>query len=141
MPGQFINALLGGILIGIACLIVLWVNGRLLGISGLIDAVTAKWDDEDPWRAAFLGGLIGGGILLQIFTDGFTYTLDRSPIAIALAGFLVGLGARMGNGCTSGHGICGNSRFSPRSLSSTITFIAAGAATVTLVRVGFGGAL
>ena len=126
--------LAGGILIGLASALLLLLNGRIAGISGIVASLISPPDKEHGWRAAFVLGLIGGGALMAMlrpsaFADG---GLGSVPL-MAAAGLLVGFGARLGNGCTSGHGVCGIGRLSPRGLTATLTFITTGAVTVFVV--------
>lgn len=127
-------ALAGGVLIGAAALLLLLGAGRIAGISGILSGVMLRPWSERGWRLLFVAGLIAGGWL------GFTW-LDRPapqlnladwPV-LAIAGFLVGVGARLGNGCTSGHGICGIGRLSVRSIVATLVFMTTGALTVFVV--------
>jgi len=128
-------ALLGGAMIGLASALVLWLHGQILGISGLIAALLQPWDADDRWRASLLLGVFASGAM-AIGGDVVVFeSLPNRPLwLLASGGFLVGFGTRLGNGCTSGHGVCGVSRLSPRSLIATAVFIGAGAATVALVR-------
>lgn len=129
------SALAGGALIGLATSLMLALEGRVLGISGVIGGNLGRLNTDTGWRSAFLAGLVVGGFLLVAFLpQQVTFELDRSLPVVAAAGLLVGFGTRMGNGCTSGHGVCGLSRFSVRSLVATCTFMAAGFATVFLYR-------
>lgn len=137
-----ISSLLGGALIGLAASILLLFTGRVAGISGILAGALHPTPGDSQWRLMFLLGLSGTGaaaVLLrpQAFGAGPT----RSLLVLALAGFLVGYGARLGNGCTSGHGVCGVSRLSPRSLIATATFMLTGAITVLVVQRLLGGAL
>lgn len=130
-PIHWLYALLGGVLIGAASTLVLWGQGRVLGISGLLGSILSGWEEDNLWRLSILAGLLTGGSLLHFLgIDVFSFQIPRSANSLALAGFLVGVGTRLGSGCTSGHGVCGTSRLSPRSLSATLTFIAFGALTV-----------
>jgi uncharacterized protein len=131
----------GGVLIGLAATVLLLSNGRIAGISGIFaGALHGAGAGDNGWRWAFLVGLVGGGAALALLAPSmFAVTYDRSLPMVAVAGLLVGVGVRMGSGCTSGHGVCGLSRMSPRSLVATLTFIATGALTVLAVRV-LGGA-
>ncbi|MEL6178960.1 MAG: YeeE/YedE family protein [Myxococcota bacterium] len=146
-PYFWVAPLVGGIMIGLASAALMAFNGRIAGISGIFSGLMlpaaaggGENREERSWRAAFVGGLLVGGALMWILLPGaFTMMIERSRMAIAVAGLLVGLGTRMGSGCTSGHGICGLSRFSPRSLVATVTFIASGVATVFVVRHLLGG--
>ncbi len=129
------SALAGGALIGLSTSLMLGLEGRVLGISGVVGGCLGKPNADTGWRAAFIAGLLAGGLLLFAFLpDQVTFVLDRSLPVVAVAGLLVGFGTRMGNGCTSGHGVCGLSRFSVRSLVATCTFMGAGFATVFLYR-------
>lgn len=141
-PGKVENftpivSLIGGLVIGLAAVALLLFNGRIAGITGivanLVDPVSR------PWRLAFLGGLLAGGLGLFLLDSSlFTVGIERPLPMVAAAGLLVGFGTRIGNGCTSGHGVCGIGRLSKRSLAATATFIAAGAMTVFVMRVVFG---
>lgn len=136
------SAALGGALIGLAASLLLFANGRIAGISGIVGGLLRPRSGDTGWRAAFMGGLLAGGALLLLMSPGvFTNTLERSPAALVVAGALVGFGTRLGNGCTSGHGVCGLSRLSPRSLAATLAFMAAGVVAATLVSRVFGGVL
>lgn len=127
-------ALAGGVLIGVAALLLLLGSGRIAGISGILSGVMLRPWSERGWRLLFVAGLIAGGWL------GFTWldlpapqlNLADWPV-LAIAGFLVGVGARLGNGCTSGHGICGIGRLSVRSIVATLVFMTTGALTVFVV--------
>jgi len=139
-PIAIVTALLGGTLIGIAASGLLFVNGRIAGISGILTGVLVPRSGEALWRLCFVLGLLSGGVLLlQIDPGLFVVRHPRSLPTLALAGLLVGLGTRIGNGCTSGHGVCGLARRSPRSLAATLTFMVAGAVTVYVVRHILGG--
>lgn len=135
-------SLAGGILIGLSAAVLLVFNGRIAGISGILGGLLQRDREEVPWRAVFVGALVIGGVVYAALApQAFAVGIDRSAFAIAAAGLLVGFGTRLGNGCTSGHGVCGMSRFSRRSLVATLTFMATGAATVFTVQHVFGGAL
>jgi uncharacterized membrane protein YedE/YeeE len=140
-----ILSLFGGILIGLAAVVLLLANGRLAGISSIFATAAterAGSKHERSWRLAFLAGLLFVGLVgAAVSPDAFTFGIDRSLPALAIAGLLVGYGTRLGGGCTSGHGVCGNARLSPRSLVATVTFIATGAVTVFLIGHLFGGGL
>lgn len=133
----FLPALAGGALIGVAAVLLYATLGRIAGISGI--AYGALWSSaaERPWRWLFLGGLVAGGwlaaVLLGSLPDAAPPSADAAVLAI-VAGTLVGFGTRLGNGCTSGHGVCGLARLSPRSLASVLVFMAVGMATATLLR-------
>lgn len=133
---------IGGVLIGLAAAAVMYFNGRIAGISGIFGGLLAPNRGDIGWRATFIMGLVVGGLLmLAVQPEAFVNTVDRSFGAIIAAGLLVGFGTRLGSGCTSGHGVCGISRLSPRSLTATITFMITGAATVLVVNQLFGGSV
>ncbi|MEI8359761.1 MAG: YeeE/YedE thiosulfate transporter family protein [Deltaproteobacteria bacterium] len=137
---MLVRALLGGLLVGGASVGLLLANGRIAGISGITGGLLARPDRDTPWRASFLAGLLVGGVALR-WADpaAFGPSPAGSPLVVALAGLLVGFGARLGSGCTSGHGVCGISRRSARSLVATLTFMATAAATVFAMRHGWAG--
>jgi uncharacterized membrane protein YedE/YeeE len=136
-----LSALIGGILIGLSASAMLLLEGKIAGISGIFAGVLAPSKGETEWKAAFVGGLLAGGVLLRIFLpSAFDFGIVRPYGMLMLAGVLVGFGTRLGNGCTSGHGICGISRLSARSMVATITFIASGMLTVYLVNHVMGAA-
>lgn len=132
IPTDWIRALAGGAVIGVSATLMLALNGRVTGISGITGGLVLPTAGDVRWRALFVGGLMMGGLLMLLAMPG-AFTPSRASVATAaVAGLLVGVGTRVGNGCTSGHGICGISRLAPRSLAATVTFIAAGAVTVLL---------
>jgi uncharacterized protein len=109
-------------------------DGKIAGVSGICAGLLRPVRGDALWRACFIGGLIVGGLLVRMLDAGaYAFTIERSTGAIIAAGLLVGFGTRLGNGCTSGHGVCGVSRLSARSLVATATFLAAGAATVFVI--------
>lgn len=127
---DWVRALAGGALIGLSASLLLAFNGRILGVSGIVGGVVHPAAGDVAWRALFVAGLLVGGVAALVVLPGaFSGAGGGTGTAIA-AGLLVGVGTRLGNGCTSGHGVCGLSRFSVRSLAATLTFIGAGAATV-----------
>ena len=128
---QPVHALTGGAILGVATVGKLLLSGRVLGISGSFKGTLTE-GDLSPWRFAFLGGLIASGMLDAAWDPAQVSEPLPGMARIITAGLLVGAGTGMGNGCTSGHGICGNSRFSVRSMAYTATFMAAGAAAATL---------
>ncbi|MFO0667508.1 MAG: YeeE/YedE family protein [Polyangiaceae bacterium] len=135
------TALMGGALIGCAATLFLFAHGRICGVSGLFGGLLRRDSDAYGIRAAFVGGLVLAGALLRfIYPSVFATTFTPSLGLAAGAGALVGFGTQLGNGCTSGHGICGISRLSPRSLVATGAFMASGFMTTFLVRHVFGGA-
>lgn len=128
MNPSFVNALIGGLLIGIAATILLAALGRVMGVSGIVGRLPFAADRG--WRIAILLGMIAGGILYRsLVADPFAVGQGH-PALFITAGLLVGFGTRLGNGCTSGHGVCGISRFSLRSIVATVIFILAGMITV-----------
>ena len=126
-------SLLGGMLIGLSATLLLLLNGRVAGISGILGRLAQG--AQMPANAAFVIGLILGPLLYRVVAGTWpAVTITASLPVIALAGLLVGFGTRMGSGCTSGHGIVGLARLSPRSIAAVVTFLSAGVATVTLMR-------
>ena len=132
-----VTALLGGALIGLAATVLYVGNGRIAGISGILNHALER-RDERGWRIAFLAGLIAAAAAWFAFSDDVARSGFPLPWLIA-AGLLVGFGTRLGNGCTSGHGICGLARLSKRSLAAVVAFMASGIATVYVVRHVIGG--
>jgi uncharacterized membrane protein YedE/YeeE len=125
--------LMGGVLIGAASLGLMLLIGRIAGISGVLGGVLTQAPGQWGWRPAFLTGLVlGGAALLLLFPPAFPTEAVRSLPVLAVAGALVGFGTRLGGGCTSGHGVCGMSRLSTRSIVATLTFMVAGVAAVYL---------
>ncbi|HEX2134901.1 MAG TPA: YeeE/YedE family protein [Microvirga sp.] len=128
-----VSALLGGILIGLASTLLLWLNGRIAGISGIAGGLLSPAPGEVAWRALFLIGLVLGagayGVLRPV-----TVAID-APLPLLIAGgLLVGFGTQLGKGCTSGHGVCGIARLSPRSMIATLVFMISAGVTVYVVR-------
>lgn len=136
-------SLAGGVLIGVAAALMVVLLGRIMGISGIVGGLlqaatwrsTAQWG----WRAAFVLGLLAAPFVWQWFAPLPAVTMPHNPWLIIAAGLLVGFGTRMGAGCTSGHGVCGLSRLSLRSLAATVVFMLTGAITVFVMRHGLGG--
>lgn len=133
------SSLAGGALIGLSASLLLLGSGRIAGISGIAGQLLLGVRGDRAWRALFLLGLVASGVAFALFEPGVLGESPRSLAVIALAGLLVGVGTRLGSGCTSGHGVCGVSRLSPRSLIATLSFMLAGIVTVTLVRWWGGG--
>ncbi|OEZ58220.1 hypothetical protein JAB5_26080 [Janthinobacterium sp. HH103] len=127
-------ALAGGMLIGLAAALLILFNGRIAGISGIVGGLLRPRSGDLGWRIAFLAGLIGTPLLWQLWRALPPVQIDAGTPALIAAGLLVGVGVRYGAGCTSGHGVCGLSRLSPRSLAATCAFMAAGFLTVYLLR-------
>ena len=127
-----VSALLGGALIGLGTLLLLVGLGRIAGISGITSTLLFQKEDK-LWRLAFVLGLVAGPLLTTLFYKDFSYsTPELSPFTLA-AGLLVGLGTAWGSGCTSGHGVCGIGRFSPRSLAATMVFMLFGVLAASLL--------
>lgn len=135
MSQDWLNALIGGVVIGIAVSLMLLWNGRVTGISGIINGILTPVRGDVLWRVLFVSGLFLGGFTLQLVKPSFFPVIQSSNIInTAIAGLLVGFGTIMGSGCTSGHGVCGISRMSPRSMVATVVFIAAGVLAVVLFK-------
>lgn len=129
------ESVFGGVLIGFAVSLMLLYNGRVTGISGILGGILNPLTLDKYWRMMFIAGLLTGGLLLKIFLpSAFQNFSHTSYFDYAIGGFLVGFGTLMGNGCTSGHGVCGISRLSLRSLTATIIFITSGVFSVYLFR-------
>lgn len=128
-------ALAGGVLIGLSATLLLWLNGRGAGVSGILNGVLFPKAGDVSWRAMFLLGLIvAAGLYMALVPGAPLPRTDYSRVGLVVAGLLVGFGTRMGNGCTSGHGVCGLGRLSMRSLAAVLTFMATAIATTFLVR-------
>jgi uncharacterized membrane protein YedE/YeeE len=128
-------ALAGGIILGIAAALYVLINGRILGISGILAGLIGPKRTDWLWRASFVLGLLSAPLWGKyVFQMNTTAVIDADYLTLIIAGLLVGFGARYGSGCTSGHGICGLSRLSPRSLLATLTFMGCGFLVVFLIR-------
>lgn len=139
---NILTAVGGGALLGLGATVFLLFNGKILGISGIVGGLLQPRRGDVFWRVVFVLGLVAGGLLMALGgASSLEPTITRSIPVIGLAGLLVGFGTRMGNGCTSGHGICGIARLSPRSLVATVTFIGTGAIATFAARHVLGGAL
>lgn len=137
-----LSAMAGGALIGLAASMMLWMNGRIAGISGIYGGLLDNRRGDLAWRFAFVLGLVGAGAVMLLTSDGMVAATDsRSVVTTAIAGLLVGFGVRLGSGCTSGHGVCGLTRFSRRSIVATLTFMGTGMATASAIQFFGGGAL
>ena len=122
-------------MIGVSAAALLLVLGRIAGITGIVGEALRLRSGAHAWRLWFLVGLVGGGgLLARLHPTAFLGQLDQSAPWLVVSGLLVGFGTRLGNGCTSGHGVCGSGRLSKRSIVATLTFIATGAFTVFVVR-------
>ena len=135
MTLTWLTALAGGVLIGLSATLLLWLNGRVAGVSGILNGVVFPKPGDLSWRVAFLAGLIAAGGLYMAVVPGAPLPRSDFPRAgLMVAGLLVGFGTRMGNGCTSGHGVCGLGRLSMRSLVAVATFMATAIATTFVLR-------
>ena len=128
------TSLAGGVLIGTAAALFLLLNGRVAGISGILGGLLRPRTRDTGWRVAFILGLVAAPLLYQLAAPLPAVQIDAGTAQLVVAGLLVGVGTRYGSGCTSGHGVCGLSRLSPRSMVATAAFMAAGFATVFIVR-------
>ncbi|MYM89562.1 YeeE/YedE family protein [Rugamonas sp. FT82W] len=128
------SALLGGVLIGAAAALLILLNGRIAGISGIIGGLFRPVQGDILWRVTFIGGLILAPLAYGVFYAWPNTQIDADYPGLIVAGLLVGVGTRYGSGCTSGHGVCGISRLSPRSMAATAIFMAAGFVSVYLIR-------
>ena len=129
-------SLAGGIVLGLASAVFILFNGRILGISGILGGLLVPKRGDTGWRIAFLLGMALAPVTLSLIAPNLMTAprIDAGFATLVAAGLLVGYGTRLGSGCTSGHGVCGLSRLSPRSMVATATFMAAGFATVYLLR-------
>lgn len=137
-----IGSLIGGALIGLAAVMVMLFHGRIAGISGILGQFLPPWSDKEGllWRGAFVLGLILAPVLYQEFSDkNIEHVVSNDLVTMISAGLIVGLGVGLGNGCTSGHGVCGIPRLSMRSIIATITFIFFGILAVSIIRHVIGG--
>ena len=142
MVNQFtpLSALAGGLLIGAAAAMLFAFNGRMAAVSRIVAGTLRPKVGESLWRFLFMLGLMTGGLLMGWLVPGSIEPVSRGPIVISVAGLLVGFGSQLGGGCTSGHGICGISRLSRRSIVATLTFMMTGAATVFVALHAMGAA-
>lgn len=130
------NALWGGVLIGLAATLLLLFKGRIFGVTGIVAGLLQKPNSDTSWRVAVVAGLmLGSFIMFQVNPHLFNYEFNTPLPLMALGGFLVGFGTRLGSGCTSGHGVCGLPRLSPRSLVATGVFMGFGILTVYIIGV------
>ncbi|MGL5167958.1 MAG: YeeE/YedE family protein [Afipia sp.] len=136
-----LSGLLGGALIGLAAAMLMLLTGRIAGISGILSGLLVQGAQDRGWRLAFVAGLIAAPLIAALATGAAlpSPAMPASLIVVVIAGLLVGVGTRMGGGCTSGHGVCGVARLSARSLIATAVFMAAAIATVAIVRHVIGG--
>lgn len=127
-------SLAGGLLLGLASALFILLNGRILGISGIVGGLLRPRAGDTGWRVAFVLGLLAAPTLYALLSGPVLATVDAGWATVVVAGLLVGVGTRYGAGCTSGHGVCGLARLSPRSLVATLSFMGAGFVTVWVVR-------
>ena len=132
---NIVGGFIGGALIGVSACLLLLLNGRIAGVSGILGGLVSSRVYADwRWRLAFIVGLVAGAGVYGFFIGPLPLEIAANAPTLVLAGLLVGIGTRLGSGCTSGHGVCGLARRSPRSLAATMIFMACGAATVYLMR-------
>jgi len=134
------SAAIGGALIGLSAVLLMWLNGRIAGITGIAAGLIDPTSADRLWRAAFIAGLIAAPLAASFV--GYPLPVAQVPaslITVAVAGLLVGFGTRLANGCTSGHGICGIARLSVRSITATAVFMVAAIVVVAVTRHGIGG--
>jgi uncharacterized membrane protein YedE/YeeE len=132
-------SLFGGILIGLGAVMLMAFNGRIAGMTAMLGGVLEPQHADSRWRLAFLAGAIGAPMIATLLGAEFSFASPTTGVLLAIGGVIVGIGVTYGSGCTSGHGVCGLARLSPRSLVATATFMVTTFATVTLIRHGFGG--
>ena len=124
----------GGMLIGLSALLLMLLHGRIAGLSGIIGGLLPPFPGDWRWRLAFIGGAILGPALYMAMAAPVEFAVPAGTPALALGGIVVGIGVTFGNGCPSGHGVCGIGRLSPRSIAATLTFMATAVATVYVIR-------
>ena len=135
MTPAWLLALGGGVLIGLSATLLLWLDGRVAGVSGILNGVLFPRRRDVAWRAAFLLGLVAAaGLYMALVPDAPQPRVDFPRAGLVVAGLMVGFGTRMGNGCPSGHGVCGIGRLSIRSIAAVLTFMATAIATTFVVR-------
>ena len=127
-------SLAGGVVIGLAASLFILLNGRVAGISGILGGLVRPARGDIAWRVAFIAGLVAAPLVYGLSSALPATRVDASTLTLVVAGLLVGLGTRYGAGCTSGHGVCGIARLSPRSMVATVCFMAAGFLTVFVAR-------
>jgi uncharacterized membrane protein YedE/YeeE len=129
-----LSAFAGGSLIGVAAALLLVANGRIAGISGIVGGILRRPAGDTAWRLLFVAGMLAGGVVLRLLRPAAIGPSVVGFPLLVVAGLLVGFGTQLGSGCTSGHGVCGVGRLSPRSLVATVVFLVTGAATTYVVR-------
>jgi len=132
-------SLFGGVLIGLGAVILMAFNGRIAGMTAMLDGVLEPRNPDSRWRLAFLAGAIAAPMIATLLGAEFSFASPATGPLLAAGGVIVGVGVTYGSGCTSGHGVCGLARLSPRSVVATVIFMVTTFATVTLIRHGFGG--
>lgn len=132
-------SLSGGLLIGLAAVVLMAFNGRIAGMTAMLGGVLEPQNPDSRWRLAFLAGAILAPLIATLLGAEFSFASPTTGVVLAVGGVIVGVGVTYGSGCTSGHGVCGLARLSPRSVVATLTFMATTFATVTLIRHGIGG--
>lgn len=132
-------SLSGGLLIGLAAVVLRAFNGRIAGMTAMLGGVLEPQNPDSRWRLAFLAGAILAPLIATLLGAEFSFASPTTGVVLAVGGVIVGVGVTYGSGCTSGHGVCGLARLSPRSVVATLTFMATTFATVTLIRHGIGG--
>ena len=131
---QFFPPLIGGAIIGLSASLLLLFKGKIFGITGIIGGILGGINKDSLWRVAIILGLVLGSFLVNLIAPNyFEYKIDMSYAQMIIAGLLVGFGTRLGSGCTSGHGVCGLPRFSPRSFVATMVFMLTGIITVYII--------
>ena len=134
-----IASLAGGVLIGLSAVMLMALNGRIAGMTGILNGLLAPMDPANRWRLAFMAGSIAAPFAATLAGARFAFAAPTTGPLLVLGGVIVGVGVTYGAGCTSGHGVCGIARLSPRSIVATAVFMVTTCATVTLMRHGFGG--
>ena len=134
-----IQSLIGGMMIGLSAVLLMALHGRVAGMTGILTGIIPPAASDWPWRAAFLAGAIVAPVIYLAAGGAIPFEVPVSTAALAIGGLLVGIGVHFGNGCPSGHGICGLARLSPRSLAAVLTFMLTAFATVFVVRHVIGG--
>jgi uncharacterized protein len=124
----------GGVLIGLSAILLMWLNGRIAGMTGIVSGVIPPLAVDWLWRAAFIVGAIAAPLIWLAFGQNIAFAVPVSKTALLVGGVIVGIGVTFGGGCTSGHGVCGIARLSPRSIAATIVFMLTTFATVFLIR-------
>ena len=129
-----LQSLGGGVLIGLSAVILMWLNGRIAGMTGILSGVIPPLAQDWPWRAAFVAGAVAAPLLWISAGNPVEFGVPVSNTALIIGGLIVGIGVTFGGGCTSGHGVCGIARLSPRSIVATAVFMAVAFATVFVIR-------